>query len=188
MSSQANGLDGPRVYRMSPDRVRATTTALAILAAIVIAIGLLIVALIGVVAGTRFSSGTILTTLVLMLVVAIALGTAALVLRRQVRSVAIRTSAAGIEYESSSALIRAPWSACVRVCIVPIGLGFGEGILLSEPGLVRARFPQALRAQRLDRVIPLSNVMWWWRDTALADDLARWAPQLGVGPGASRSA
>ena len=148
--------------------------------AILFAIGLLVVALIGAVGGQRARDEWTLPALVLLLVATVAMAVAAFVLRRQLGRIEIRTSAAGIEYEAAAILVRSTWQNCERIGIVPIGFGHGEGIVLREGGLVRARFPQVLRAQRLDRVIPLSNVMWWWRDTELAADLARWAPQLGI--------
>lgn len=167
---------------MSAERVRASTTAITIVLACLVAIGPLVIALIAVVASGPVRGQTwTLPALVLLLVATAAIALAAVLARRQIRRVEIRTTAEGLEYEAAPVLIRSTWANCERIGIVPIGLGYGEAIVLREGALVRARFPAMLRAQQLDRVIPLSNVMWWWRDTELAADLARWAPQLGVG-------
>lgn len=164
------------------ERVRATTTALLILGGLVIALLLVSFALIVLVAaGQRGSSSTpLLIQLGLVAIVALALLAAVVLARREARRVSITTSPEGIEYEGRGIGVRTTWANCVRIGSVPIGFGFGDGIVLREPGMIRARLPGLLRAQQLDRVIPLSNVMWWWRDTELADDLARWAPHLGV--------
>ena len=168
---------------MSPERVRAVTTAVTIMLALLAAMALLVIALIAIVATGPVRPQTwTLPTLGLLLAAIVAVAAAAIFARRRVRLVEIRTSPEGIEYEAATLLIRSTWENCERIGVVPIGIGYGEGIVLREPGLVRARFPDMQRAQRLDRVIPLTNVMWWWRDTEMAADLARWAPQLGVRP------
>ncbi|HEY7625310.1 MAG TPA: hypothetical protein VIA63_09820 [Candidatus Limnocylindria bacterium] len=138
--------------------------------------------LVGVVGGARVRDAWTLPALALLLVATGAMVIAAVVLRRQLGRIEIRTSPAGIEYEAAAVFIRSTWENCERIGIVPIGLGHGEGVVLREGGLVRARFPDIVRAQRLDHVIPLSSVMWWWRETELATDMSRWAPQLGVKP------
>jgi hypothetical protein len=170
------------VHRMPTERVRATSTALLILGALLIGMLVLIFALIVLVAvrprGT--DSGPLFVALGLLAVGALALLAAVVFARRQARRIVITTTADTIEYEAPGILIRTTWANCARIGTVPIAFGFGDGIVLREPAMVRARFPGLMRAQRLDRVIPLSNVMWWWRDTELADDLARWAPHLGV--------
>jgi hypothetical protein len=174
--------NGAHVYRMSPERVRATTTAMLILGALLVAMLVLIFGLIVVVAarprGT--DNGPALIALALLAVGALALLVAVVFARREERRVMITTTAEGIEYEARGLHIRTTWANCARIGTVPIGLGFGDGIILREPALIRARLAGLVRAQHLDRVTPLSSVMWWWRDTELADDLARWAPQLGV--------
>ena len=168
------------VYRVPPERVRGTSTALAIILAILVTIGLLVVVLIFTVLGASASQRALLPALVGLVIVTVALGVGAFVLRRQLRDIYIRTGPDGIAYVAAAIVIETTWSNCERIGIVPIGLGFGEGIVLREPALRRARFPSIVRSQRLDRVIPLSSVAWWWRDTELAADLERWAPQLGV--------
>ena len=176
---------GAHIYRISAERVRATTTAMLILGALLVAMLVLIFALIVVVAARPHGTdnGPLLVALALLGVGAVALLFAAVLARREERRVMITTTPEGIEYEARGLYIRTTWANCARIGTVPIGLGFGDGIILREPAMMRARLAGLVRAQRLDRVIPLSNVMWWWRDTELADDLARWAPQLGVHPG-----
>jgi small-conductance mechanosensitive channel len=170
------------VYRMAAERARAASIAALILGAILIAIVLLTFALIIVVAtGSRGSdSGPFLVALGLLALTSIALLVAAVLVRREARRVQITVTPEGIEYEARGILMRSSWDNSVRIGIVPICLGYGEGIVLRESGLIRARLAGILRANHLDRVIPLSYVMWWWRETELADDLARWATHLGI--------
>ena len=170
------------IYRMPVERARAMSIATLIVGGILIAILLLVFALIILVALRPRGSetGPLLVALGLLAFTSIALLVAALLVRREARRVQITVTPDGIEYEARGLLMRSTWDNCVRIGIVPIGYGFGEGIVLRESGLVRARLEGILRANQLDRVIPLTNVMWWWRDTALADDLARWAAHLGI--------
>ena len=166
---------------MAPERVRAATTTLTIILALVVAIALLLLALAAVVVGVPLRvQAWVIPTLILLIVATVAIGAAAVLAGRRIARVEIRTSRDGIEYEAAGLLVRSSWDNCERIGVVPIGIGFGEGIVLRESGLVRSRFAGMQRAVRLDRVIPLSNVMWWWRETELADDLARWAPHFGV--------
>lgn len=94
--------------------------------------------------------------------------------------IGLYVSESHLEYRDFGLVMRTSWDNCVRIGIVPIGAGYGEGIVLREPAEVRGNVLTRLdvRVRRRDRAIPFSFVMWWWRETSLGDDLRRYAPWL----------